>query len=73
VGAMFDSLDWGLWLAGAVGIATLAAPWVFGFSELSRLTLNAVVVGIASVVLAAWALAQKHGPVEGLGQDRMAR
>ena len=73
VGAMFDSMNWEHWLAGAIGIGALASPWLFGFSELSQVTTNAVAVGLAAVVLAAWVLAQEQRPGDGLGHDRMAR
>lgn len=72
VAAIFDSMAWEHWLAGAIGLGALASPWLFGFSGLTQMTANAVAVGLATIVLAAWVLAEGETPGGGLGHDRMA-
>jgi hypothetical protein len=72
LGAIVDTKNWERWIAGALGVCIAASPWMFKFSALERVTSNAVLVGVVTVLLAAWALAQEQYP-DILGQDRMAR
>lgn len=72
LGAIVDTKNWERWIAGALGIGIAASPWLFKFSELERVTSNAVLVGVVTVLLTAWSLAQEQYP-DILGQDRMTR
>ena len=57
LGATFVPRAWEEWTEVALGAWLVISPWVLGFASLQRPMMNAVVVGIAVLVLALWVLA----------------
>jgi len=57
LGATFVPRAWEEWTEGALGLWMVVSPWVLGFASMRDPMMNAVVTGIAVVVLAAWVLA----------------
>ncbi len=47
---------WEEWTLAALGVWSIASPWVFGYSGHSMAMLNSVAAGIVVAVLAGWAL-----------------
>jgi hypothetical protein len=54
--AMYMPRIWEEWINMALGIWTIASPWVLGFAAHKDVTVNAVVVGVLVTALAAWAM-----------------
>lgn len=52
-GIAADRERWEYWVIGAVGVGSILAPFVFGFSAISSALWTLVIVGIVTV-LAAW-------------------
>ena len=42
---MFKTLKWEDWLGIALGALLLVSPWIFGYSDSSAATMNALVMG----------------------------
>jgi len=63
LGAMLWPKAWEPWVTGALGVGALASPWLLGFADLVVASRNAMIVGAAAVVLAAWVLVNRgeHG------------
>lgn len=57
VGALVVPRAWEEWVEGAIGLWLIASPWVMRFSDLRGAMANAVIVGLAALVLALWTLA----------------
>lgn len=54
--ALFAYQAWEEWTNVALGTWLLVSPWLLGFSASMALLWNAVIVGIAVVLFAGWAL-----------------
>ncbi|HEV8502475.1 MAG TPA: SPW repeat protein [Casimicrobiaceae bacterium] len=54
---------WETWVNLALGIWTIASPWVLGFRGTLAARDAAVVVGLVVVVMAVWTLAARHAPM----------
>ncbi|MEJ8848543.1 SPW repeat protein [Variovorax rhizosphaerae] len=57
LGATFVPRAWEEWTEGALGLWMVISPWALGFASMRDPMMNAVVTGIAVVVLAVWVLA----------------
>lgn len=57
LGAVVMPSAWEEWAEGALGLWTVAAPWIVGFAGLRDAMLAHVVIGLVVVALAAWTLA----------------
>lgn len=56
LGAILVPRAWEEWTEGALGLWLIASPWALGFMAQEQARLNAVVAGLAIVVLALWTL-----------------
>ncbi len=54
--ATLKDKGWEYWVAGPSGFAAFLSPWVFGYAGESQARGNAMAVGLAVIVLAAWVL-----------------
>jgi SPW repeat len=52
---------WEEWTLAALGVWSIASPWVFGYSGNTLAMLNSVAAGIVVAVLAVWALVTAGG------------
>lgn len=48
--------EWEEWVNAALGLWLILAPWVLGFSGHATAKLTHVLIGVAALVLAVWAL-----------------
>lgn len=55
-GAMLVPRAWEEWSEGVLGLWMIASPWVLGYAALHAARLDAVVTGIAVLLLALWTL-----------------
>ncbi|MBX9592602.1 MAG: SPW repeat protein [Hyphomonadaceae bacterium] len=51
---------WEDWASICLGVVTVLTPWLAGATQNQTITLNAVIIGMAVVVLAAFALVNLH-------------
>lgn len=56
IGAIFVPKAWEEWLAVALGVALMAAPWLVGFAATQVAVQNALFSGLVVVVLSLWVL-----------------
>ncbi len=56
LGAIFVPRAWEEWTEGTLGLWLLVSPWGLGFNTHEQAMLNAVIAGMAIVVLALWTL-----------------
>lgn len=56
LGAIFVPRAWEEWTEGVLGLWLIVSPWGLGFSTHEQGMLNAVVAGLAILVLALWTL-----------------
>jgi hypothetical protein len=54
IAALLDLQAWEEWTMVVFGIATVAMPWLMGFSQQSALTVADVILGVLVVGLAGW-------------------
>jgi hypothetical protein len=54
--AIFQLKPWKEWTNAAVGVWVAASPWALGFSDLTAMMWNTVIVGLLVFCLAAWNL-----------------
>jgi hypothetical protein len=66
--ALYQPKLWEEWINLVLGVWLIIAPWVVGFSNMSRATENSVIIGILSVILMLWGMA-----VQGVGQRLVKR
>ena len=52
---------WEEWVDAVLGVWLIASPWVLGFTSMTALTWNAVIMGAVVVVLSGWVLATGSG------------
>lgn len=57
VGAIFVPKAWEEWFEVALGAWLIASPWMLGFAAVEPAMQNAVISGLAVVVMALWVLA----------------
>ena len=60
---MFKTLKWEDWLGIALGALLLVSPWIFGYSDSSAATMNALVMG-SILVLEEFLEVGEHETVE---------
>jgi bacteriorhodopsin len=58
--AMHDAARWEYWVAGILGILSVVAPFVLGFSALHRALITSIVLGFIVVLLAGYQLFTPH-------------
>jgi hypothetical protein len=58
--ALYAPKVWEEWISLVLGFWLIMSPWFMGFNQIADATQNAVLVGIASVVLALWVMLE-HG------------
>lgn len=56
LGAVFAPHEWEEWITAGLGLWLIASPWALGFSGGRESTANAIVAGIAVLLLALWVL-----------------
>lgn len=56
IGALAQPKAWAEWANVVLGIWLVIAPWILGFSAMREPMANAVIVGVATAVLALWTL-----------------
>jgi hypothetical protein len=56
LGAMFAPRAWEEWALALIGLFAIASPWLLRFHDQPAVMRNAVLTGLAVVVLAAWTL-----------------
>ena len=56
LGAIFVPRAWEEWTQALIGLFVIASPWLLGFDDQQTVMRNAVLTGIAVVLLAAWTL-----------------
>lgn len=49
--ASSSKVAWGAWLTVVLGLVTAVSPWLFGFTEQSNATTNALATGLVAAVL----------------------
>lgn len=54
--ALYRVSAWQQWANAAFGAWLLVSPWALGFTSVFPAALNAVLVGVATLAMAAWAL-----------------
>lgn len=59
--AMFAFQVWEEWVNVGLGVWLLASPWILGFSSVSALTWNAVILGVLIAAVAGWSLVPLEG------------
>lgn len=59
LGATIKPQSWEHWAEGVIGLCAVASPWVLGFAQHAVATRNAVIVGVAAIAIAAWALIER--------------
>ena len=57
---LFAFKAWEEWINCALGVWLLFAPWVLGFSEHTAALSTHFIIGLATIILAAWSL-NMHG------------
>lgn len=72
ISAMRKASGWEYWVVGPTGFAAFLSPWMFGFADESLARGNAMVTGLAAIVLAAWVLSAESTAAY-WRRDRMAR
>jgi hypothetical protein len=53
---IFAFQAWEEWVSAALGAWLIIAPWVLGFSGQATATLTHALIGVATLVLALWAV-----------------
>ena len=59
-----DESRWMFLFSAMLGLASIAAPWVFSYSDVSSPTINNVIVGALIVLVSAWGYLTMRIPVE---------
>jgi len=54
--AVYIPRAWEEWINVLLGLWAIASPWALGFSAERNIAMNAIIVGILVVALAAWAM-----------------
>jgi len=54
--ALATEVDWEDWLSLVLGVWVAAAPWILGFAAITHALWAHLVLGLALVAIAAWAL-----------------
>ncbi len=60
--ALYAPKVWEEWISLVLGLWLIISPWFMGFSQAANATQNAVLVGIASIVLALWVMVDQGYP-----------
>lgn len=60
--ALYAPKVWEEWISLVLGLWLIISPWFMGFSQANGATQNALLVGIASIVLAIWVMVEQGHP-----------